>query len=305
MSAAEKIKTSPLATNDAPLELVEHAPQTSNRLTWMIVILATAGLVTGALSYYWFSYLERYCSTDDAYAESDLYPVNSRIMGYVDAVNVAEGESVKQGQILATMDENDLAFEHSFKEMKFKKAELDYNRANTLHKSTAISDYDLENAEAAMKTAEADLKTTEIKMKYSKVISPATGVVAKRTMQVGQYVQPGQVLFVVVDDQKPWIKANFKETQVTNMKPNQSVVIELDGYPHVKFSGHVEMVFPSSGAKLSLLPPENATGNFTRIVQRIPVKIAFDHRDQGLSDTVGNVGPGDGRHPRTSGVRNR
>jgi membrane fusion protein (multidrug efflux system) len=158
--------------------------------------------------------------------------------------------------------------------MKLQKAQTDLKRARELHESNAISEFDLENAEANYKANLTDLQGTEIKLKYTKVLSPSDGVVAKRSVQPGQFVQPGQVLVVVVDNRKPWIKANFKETQIEHLNPGQDVRIWLDSYPSLVIKGRIETIFPSSGAKLSILPPENATGNFTRIVQRIPVKIS-------------------------------
>jgi membrane fusion protein (multidrug efflux system) len=238
------------------------------------VLVAAVFMILGSVSYYWYVYLERFIGTDDAYIEADLYPVNSRIMGYMKDVNVAEGDVVKKGQVLASIDDADIDFELDYKKLKLQKAQTDLKRARQLHESNAISVFDLENAEANYKANLTDLQGTEIKLKYTKVLSPSDGVVAKRSVQPGQFVQPGQVLVVVVDNRKPWIKANFKETQIEHLKAGQEVRIWLDSYPSHVITGRVETIFPSSGAKLSILPPENATGNFTRIVQRIPVKIS-------------------------------
>ena len=255
--------------------LVEmHPPKKKPVRVIVVGLLAVAMMITG-VGYYWYVYLERFVGTDDAYIEADLYPVNSRIMGYMKEVNVAEGDKVKKDDVLASIDDADIDFELNFKKMKLQKAENDQKRAKELHNSNAISEFDLENAETAYKGALADFQATEIKLKYSRVLSPSDGVVAKRAVQPGQFVQPGQVLVIVVDDRKPWIKANFKETQIEHLNPGQSVRVWLDSYPHAVVTGRVETIFPSSGAKLSILPPENATGNFTRIVQRIPVKISL------------------------------
>jgi len=245
----------------------------------VIAVLLVVFALLSSVGYYWYVYLERYVGTDDAYIEADLYPVNSRIMGYMKNVDVEEGDTVTKGQVLASIDDADIDFELNYKKMKLQKAETDLKRARQLHQSNAISEFDLENAEAGYRSNLADFQATEIKLRYSKVLSPSDGVVAKRSVQPGQFVQPGQVLLVVVDNRKPWIKANFKETQIEHLKSGQEVRIWLDSYPNARVRGKVETVFPSSGAKLSILPPENATGNFTRIVQRIPVKISVGPQD--------------------------
>ena len=240
----------------------------------MSILICSSALVL-SLSYYWFIYLDKYITTDDAYIEADFYPVSTKVAGAVQEVYAREGQSVKKGELLLLIDDSDFVFEKNFKHLKVEKAELDFKRAKTLHATKAISDFDYENAEASLKAAEVDLQGTDIKIKYTKILASANGIVAKRSVQVGQVIQPGQSLFILVDDQDHWVRANFKETQVRNLKIGQPVSIKVDGYPHDSLNGLVEAIFPSSGAKLSLLPPENSTGNFTRIVQRIPVKISI------------------------------
>ncbi len=239
-------------------------------------IIFFALLAVSSLSYYWFVYLDRYISTDDAYLEADFYPISTKVAGSVKEVFAREGQVVKKGEVLLLIDDSDFMFEKNFKQLKFEKAELDLKRSTTLHETKAISDFDFENAEASLKAAEVDLQGTEIKIKYTKILAPADGIVAKRSVQLGQVIQPGQSLFIVVDENDRWIKANFKETQIKKLKVGQKVKITVDGFPSEPVQGFVESIFPTSGAKLSLLPPENSTGNFTRVVQRIPVKIVVD-----------------------------
>jgi membrane fusion protein (multidrug efflux system) len=247
------------------------------------VVLALAALfVAGSLGYYWFVYLERFITTDDAYIESDIFPVNSRIMGYMKDVPTIEGQFVHRSDVLASMDANDLEFEKSYKTMKVNKAVVDLKRAKTLHSSAAISGFDLENAEANSKASEVDLEGTNIKLRYMKVTAPSDGYIAKRSVAPGQYVQPGQTLFVLVDPSHPWVKASFKETQTHGLKVGLPVVVSIDAFPDHHFSGHIQSIYPSTNAKLSIIPAENATGNFTRIVQRVPVRISLDEIPKGL-----------------------
>ena len=97
----------------------------------------------------------------------------------------------------------------------------------------------------------------------------------KKSVELGQLVQVGQPLFAIVSKGK-WVIANFKETQLTHMRPGQEVKIKIDTYPHKTFKGHVDSIQRGTGARFSLLPPENATGNYVKVVQRVPVKIVFD-----------------------------
>lgn len=127
---------------------------------------------------------------------------------------------------------------------------------------------DIDAAQAALQLAQIDLKSTVIR-------SPADGWVGERQARGGQYVKPGSVLIAFVA-KSVWIVANFKETQLTALHVGEPVSVSIDGVPGVVFSGTVDSVSPASGAQFALLPPDNATGNFTRIAQRIPVRIALD-----------------------------
>ncbi len=257
------------------------------RKFWSFLPLSILFLSLAAIcgySYYWFSYLEKFVTTDDAYIEADFYPISTKVPGAVKQVLVREGTPVKKGEVLLLIDDSDFLFEKNFKQMKVEKAQLDFNRAQTLHRTRAISDFDFENAQASLKAAEVDRQGTEIKIGYTRILAPADGIVAKRSAQIGQVIQPGQSLFILVNNSEQWIKANFKETQLERLKIGQQVAIEIDGFPHHPMHGVLESIFPSSGAKLSILPPENSTGNFTRVVQRIPVKISIDRSiDPGFS----------------------
>ena len=228
------------------------------------------------LAHFWFGYLDTHISTEDAFIESNIYQVNSRLMGYVNKVNMAEGDIVHKDDILAEIDDTDVKVELVFKEMRFKKAEADLRRAESLQQAKALSNFDFENALAAFKATEVDLQASQLKQKYTKVLASTDGVIAKRSLLPGQFIQPGQALFMIVDTTHPWVRASFKETQIQYLKPGQEVAIQIDAFPEMKLLGHVETIYPSSVAKLSILPPENATGNFTKIVQRIPFKISLE-----------------------------
>jgi membrane fusion protein (multidrug efflux system) len=135
---------------------------------------------------------------------------------------------------------------------------------------------ELSQAEAALARAHAAQDQAELNLSYTRIVSPIDGVVGNRTLRVGQYVQAGTQLMAVVPVQSAYIVANYKETQLTNVRPGQPVVIEVDTFPGEVFRGRVDSLSPASGQEFALLPPDNATGNFTKVVQRIPVKIVLD-----------------------------
>ncbi|HEX4507011.1 MAG TPA: HlyD family secretion protein [Alphaproteobacteria bacterium] len=135
---------------------------------------------------------------------------------------------------------------------------------------------DLAQAEAALTRDQANLRQAELNLSYTTIVAAVDGTVGNRTLRVGQYVQSGTQLMTIVPLQAAYLVANFKETQLTHVRAGQPVEIEVDMFPGVKAHGHVDSLAPASGQEFALLPPDNATGNFTKIVQRIPVKIILD-----------------------------
>lgn len=123
---------------------------------------------------------------------------------------------------------------------------------------------------------QADVDYAKLQLSYTTITAPSAGITSKKNIQLGQLVQAGQTLFNIVNDNSLYITANFKETQLTNMKNGQKVNIEVDAFPDAELHGEVYNFSPATGAKFSLLPPDNATGNFVKVVQRIPVKIKIN-----------------------------
>jgi membrane fusion protein (multidrug efflux system) len=192
------------------------------------------------------------------------------------------------------------------------RAQADYNRQKSLPKP-ATTQQDVDSATAALKQAEAqvqlakaqvvqnspvqqrigtadrqvaqlkgqveqqqaNLDQASLNLSWTVVTAPQDGWITKRNVETGNYVTPGQQIFSIVSPEV-WVTANFKETQLDQMRPGQKVTIEVDAYPHLKLEGHVDSIQLGSGSKFTAFPPENATGNFIKIVQRIPVKILID-----------------------------
>jgi len=142
--------------------------------------------------------------------------------------------------------------------------------------------------EAAVAQAQADLQTARLNLGYAEICSPISGYVGNRAAQVGAYVSQGTYLLTIVPAHGLWVDANFKEDQLARMQPGQQATIVADTLPGHVFHGHVLSLAPATGAVFSVIPPENATGNFTKVVQRVPVRIALDDEEASL----GRIRPG-------------
>jgi len=164
------------------------------------------------------------------------------------------------------------------------RAALAYAESQT--HQVAIKDAQMGRDEARLQEAKADLAFAELQLNYTEVRAPVDGVVSKRSVEVGQVVQMGQPLLAIVPLQEVWVLANFKETQVTRIRPSMRAEIWVDGVPGRAFTGIVNSLSAGTGARFSLLPPENATGNWVKVVQRVPVKILLDSREIGNPHTL-------------------
>ena len=134
---------------------------------------------------------------------------------------------------------------------------------------------------ADLRAREAAVTVARTNLEYTRIVAPSDGIVGERKVRVGQLVSPGtQVISLVEND--TWVQANYKETQLTNVRKGDSALVTVDTFPGVKLKGHVEEIAPASGSQFALLPPDNASGNFTKIVQRIPVKIVIEHDQREL-----------------------
>jgi membrane fusion protein (multidrug efflux system) len=139
----------------------------------------------------------------------------------------------------------------------------------------AVLNTQQQQSQAAVERQKAALAQARLNLSYTKIYATEDGTVANKTVEVGNFVQPGQVLFSAVPTFR-YVTANYKETQLTHIRPGQAVTIRVDAYPALKLHGHVDSIQRGTGSEFALLPPENATGNFVKVVQRVPIKIVFD-----------------------------
>ena len=217
---------------------------------------------------------------DIAAAEADLDRANKDLKRF--------GRLVSEGAVSTQTNDTALA--------ATKQARAQLDKVTSAHEEAerqlAGFDARINEARSRIRSIEASLETARIALSHTRIYAPIDGIIGNRSVQVGQLVKPGVILAYLIPDKGLYVEANFKETQIEHMRPGQSVDIDVDAYPDRDFKGKVDSFAPASGSEFSLLPPENATGNFTKIVRRVPVKILFDagtdltHLRPGLSATA-------------------
>ncbi len=160
---------------------------------------------------------------------------------------------------------------------KIQQATKDEDTANldSIRKNTKVLEAQLADAKAQLQLSQVNLNKSKLQLSYTHILAPVDGVVAHRTIRKGAYVHQGNTMLVIVPDQDIYVDANFRETQLTNIRIGQSVSLKVDALPDHEFSGKVASVAPASNVSFSPIAPHNATGNFTKIVQRIPIRIEF------------------------------
>ncbi len=159
-------------------------------------------------------------------------------------------------------------------ERQVRQAEGRFNEAKSAPIQVRVRQSDVQALKAQIERDEAAVRQAELALSYTKVTAPDAGYVTRKATQAGNVAAAGQILMAIVSD-RLWVVANFKETQLANMRPGQPVDVRLDAYPQLKLEGKVESIQSGSGARFSLMPPENATGNYVKVVQRVPVRIAL------------------------------
>jgi len=237
----------------------------------LIGAAAVLGLIGGGVYLYDASFHQ---TTDDAYTTGHVHSISTRVAGTVIEVAVDDNEVVKKGQVLVRLDPRDFQVVVDKAQADYDRAQADFAREDQLLKSGAVSRQEYDQVKATLGVTRAALDDAKNQLNYTTIVAPEDGIVGNKTVETGNRLAQGTVLMSVV--QEVWVVANYKETQVGQMVPGQEVNIRVDEIPGHTFTGHVDSLSPGSGSTFALLPPQNATGNFTKIVQRVPVKIRFD-----------------------------
>ena len=269
------------------MEQINSNKKHSDRRKYFALLAVVLFIAFSGAYAYWSMELKDMISTDDAYVTGNADPISAQVSGSVTVVNHKDTNYVRQGDILVSLDKTDATIalnkaknnlanivrqtnklylqdkqysaEVASARIQYQQSLEDYNRRVPLAKQGVIS--------------KEALKRTDIK-------SPVTGYIAQRSVQVGETVSPGQSLMAVVPARQMWVNANFKETQLTDVRIGQSVNIISDLYgENVVFHGRVTGINMGTGNAFSLLPAQNATGNWIKIVQRVPVEVSLDPKE--------------------------
>ena len=194
--------------------------------------------------------------------------------------------SARQAELLSAQAQVKIA------ESRVEQANAEIKNAQATPNTVAATKSKADSAAAQALRSKTALDQAQLNLGYTTIVAPVDGVVGKRSVQVGENVGVGQDLMAIVPLQDVWVTANFKETQLAHMQPGQPVIVKVDTYGGRKWDGHVTSIGGATGAKYSLLPPENATGNYVKVVQRIPVRIDFDGNDKPDFNKDGLLRPG-------------
>jgi len=310
----------------------------SGKTNWKVyipVMVVVAGVITAGIIMY-MNY-SRYLRTDDAFVTSDNISVSSKILGRIIKLYVDEGDTVKQGQLLAELDSTDLLAQKQqiiaskvqteanklqaqaklesdqtgikVLEIASAKAADDFDRAKTQFdggvatkeqfdhaqraKESAVAQLDAARAQlevsraqittaaASIASAQAQIGVINTQLANTRLYAPISGIIAKRWLLPGDVVQPGQSIFTVNNDSTYWVVVYLEETKMETVHMGQRAKFTIDTYPGVVFEGSVFMVSPTTASQFSLIPPNNASGNFTKVTQRIPLKVSIDRTQNG------------------------
>lgn len=252
-------------------------------------ILMIAGGVTGLIAIYFIFNHFMYVKTDNAQVEAPTVLLAAKVSGYIQEVKATEGQKVKKGEVLVKIDSRDYQSlsdssqsELQSLEARMRDAEKNYKRSKELYDQNVISAQQYDSAHANYNeikskydSASAKLVQARLNLEYTEIKAPSDGIIARKSAEVGQLAAPGQALIGFVSSENRWILANFKETEIEGIQIGKKVDIDIDAIPGKKFIGEVESISSATGATFTLLPPDNATGNFTKVVQRVPVRIKF------------------------------
>ncbi len=196
------------------------------------------------------------------------------------AASQASVESAEAGVLQAQQEIAAAQARTSQSQAELQQAQAEAQGAKTAPQQIIISRAQASSAQARVQLAKAALDQARLNLEYTTIKAPVAGVVSKKNVETGQVIQPGQPLMAIIPQEDIWVIADFKETQLADMHPGQSATVSVDAYGGRVFNGRVDSISSATGARFSLLPPENATGNYVKVVQRIPVKIAFDQGEQ-------------------------
>ena len=237
--------------------------------------MVMAGIITAiAVSFYAYDAFTHE-TTDNAYVTGHLHYVAPRINGVVTKVLAEDNQLVHEGDVLVELDPMEYQALAAAAKANLDTAQSNLDRLQPLIAIHAISPEDVDKARNTRDVDLAQYELAKLQIIYSTIKAPASGYIGRKNVEVGNRLSSGQTLMVVVEPEL-WVVGNFKETQLAKMQPGQPVRISIDSIPGKVFDGKVDSFSPATGNEFALLPADNSTGNFTKIVQRVPVKVVFN-----------------------------
>jgi len=271
-----------------------------------VIIPLSIVVIIGAVAlWYWYMNLRGFNSTDDAYIDADRVVLSSKILGRISQLTAGEGDTVVIGQIIVRLDDSDLRAQEqqsraavnsaqqnvTLAKVNLDKAIMDFQRADKQYRDKVIPQEQFDHAQKAREAAEAQyavalaqveaakaqLAVIQTNLQNTVIASPLSGEVAKRWVLVGDVIQPAQPIFSIYNLDSVWVTANFEETKLSTLRVGDQVEITVDSYPAHEFRGKVFQLGSYTAAQFSLIPPNNASGNFTKVTQRVPVKISIEN----------------------------
>ena len=310
MENKDKETQTPVAGNDSPSKENNKSNgdksqsfYTKKRFIIPIVVIAIAAV----FAWRWYQAQLGFVTTDDAFIDANKLTVSSKILGRITSLNYDEGDTIKLGEVIVRLDSTDLYAQRNESEaslsyskeninlekVNLDKAQEDFNRAESQYKSNIIpkeqydnARHDLEQAKARYELSKSNIKTSAARLNVIKtqlsntiISSPMNGVIGKRWVLKGDIVQPGQPIYTVFDLKNIWVTADLEETKLGSIKNGDKVEIFIDAYPDQKFAGEVYLIGSNTASQFSLIPPANASGNFTKVTQRVPIKISIQPVD--------------------------
>jgi membrane fusion protein (multidrug efflux system) len=268
----------------------QQAEPNSGKKRKAFLIVGAVVAVGLTIGYFYNSYRATHVTTDDAFIDGNIHTIAARVGGSVRTVSVDDNQQVKRGDLLVELDPTDYRSKAEAARANLELQRATLRLADTDRKrAKALFDQDVSSADrydkavsahevalAQVKLAEEQLRQAELNLGYTRVTAPADGYVTRKSVQTGNQVKDGQPLMAVVDLDNLYVVANYKETEMEHIRPGQAARIEVDAFPGREFTGKVDSIMAGTGVSFSLFPAENATGNYVKIVQRIPVKIVLD-----------------------------
>jgi membrane fusion protein, multidrug efflux system len=255
----------------------------------MILAVVVLGMLGGA-AYFVYDQLT-FVSTDNATVQAHTVMLSFRVPGVVTKVNVDENQRVKQGDVLVELDSRDYqnALDQAQAQVgalqaRLETAQKNFERMQALIQRGSVPQQQFDQAKSDRDTlqrqlaaAQASADQAKLNSGYTEMTAPEDGTIAKRAVEVGMLAPVGQPMLGFVESKERWVLANFKETDLDDVRVGRKAEVTVDAIPGRVFEGVVESLSPSTGATFTLLPPDNATGNFTKVVQRVPVRVQLLH----------------------------